>query len=142
VFLAEQAGPRGFARQAVIKRIHAHLAEDPVFVASFEQEARLAARLQHPHIVRTEDFGDDDGKLYIVLEYVQGDELASLAKHLNSVDQSLPLNLVLQIGVDIADALDFAHKMPDALGAPLETVHRDVSPQNIMLSGAYSRQLK
>jgi predicted ATPase/serine/threonine protein kinase/Tfp pilus assembly protein PilF len=141
VFLAEQIGPRGFARQAVIKRILAHLAEDPVFVASFEQEARLAAQLQHPHIVRTEDFGDDDGKLYIVLEYVEGDEVARLAKHLNSVGQGLPLNVILQIGVDIADALDFAHKMPDAQGVPLEIVHRDVSPQNIMLNSAGQAKL-
>jgi predicted ATPase/serine/threonine protein kinase len=141
VFLAEQAGPRGFARQAVIKRIHAHLAKDPVFTASFEQEARLAAQLQHPHIVRTEDFGDDDGNLYIVLEYVRGDELARLSKHLNSVGQRLPVNVVLQIGVDIADALDFAHKMPDGQGVPLEIVHRDVSPQNIMLNAAGQAKL-
>jgi predicted ATPase/serine/threonine protein kinase/tetratricopeptide (TPR) repeat protein len=141
VFLAEQTGPRGFARQAVIKRIHSHLAKDPVFTASFEQEARLAAQLQHPHIVRTEDFGDDDGNLYIVLEYVQGDELARLSKYLNSIDQRLPLSIVLQIGADIADALDFAHKMPDGQGVPLEIVHRDVSPQNIMLNAAGQAKL-
>jgi predicted ATPase/serine/threonine protein kinase len=134
VFLAEQAGPRGFARRAVIKRIHAHMADDPVFIGSFEDEARLAAQLQHPNIVRTEDFGEHDGQLYLVLEYVEGVELATLARSLHVAGQALPLRLVVQIGIDIADALHFAHHLCDPSGTPLNIVHRDVSPQNIMLT--------
>lgn len=136
VFLAEQSGPRGFARRTVIKRIHRHMAEEERFVKSFEDEARLAALLQHPNIVRTEDFGDDDGQLFLVLEYVEGEDLRTLCRRAEGDQDGLPLPVVLQVGLDIAEALDFAHKMTDAEGTPLAVVHRDVSPQNIMVTPA------
>ncbi|HBU48708.1 MAG TPA: hypothetical protein DEB46_10390 [Myxococcales bacterium] len=136
VYLAEQTGPRGFSRRAVIKRIHRHMAEEERFVKSFEDEARLAALLQHPNIVRTEDFGDDDGQLFLVLEYVEGEDLRTLCHRAEGSHNGLPLPVVLQVGLDIAEALDFAHKMTDNQGAPLAVVHRDVSPQNIMVTPA------
>ncbi len=134
VFLAEQSGPRGFVRQVVLKRMRAHLTKDKSFVLNFEDEARLAALLQHPNIVRTEDFGEHDGQLFMVLEHVHGDDLSCLARVTHGADQALPLNLVLQVGVDIADALEHAHKQVDSSGNPLQVVHRDVSPQNIMVT--------
>ena len=134
VFIAEQSGARGFVRQVVLKRLHAHLSEDPSFVRSFEDEARLAALLQHPNIVRTEDFGEHEGRLFMVLEYVQGDQLAQLAKVAHAQDKALPVQLILQLGVDVADALDHAHRLRDAQGKALHVVHRDVSPQNMMVT--------
>ena len=85
VFLAEQSGARGFARQTVIKRILMHRAEEPIFIKSFEDEARLAAKLQHPNIVRTEDFGDEAGQLYLALEYVPGEDLDSLERAFDAI---------------------------------------------------------
>ena len=134
VFIAEQCGPRGFSRRVVLKRIRDHLAKDDTFVRSFEDEARLAALLQHPNIVRTEDFGEHDGQLFMVLEHVLGDELTDLSKAAHAHDQALPLQLILQVGVDIADALDHAHKQCDTDGKDLGVVHRDVSPQNMMIT--------
>jgi predicted ATPase/serine/threonine protein kinase/Tfp pilus assembly protein PilF len=134
VFLAEQTGPRGFARQTVIKRILMHHAEEPEFVKSFEDEARLAARLQHPNIVRTEDFGDHDGQLFLALEYVPGEDLDTLSRSAEGQDIGLPPAVILQVGVDVAEALEHAHTLSDENGDALDVVHRDVSPHNIMVT--------
>jgi serine/threonine protein kinase len=139
VWLAEQSGPRGFVRKTVVKRIHPHLSAEEDFVTSFEDEARLAAKLHHPGIVRVEDFGDDDGVLYMALEYVDGDDLSKLMRHGRNRTEPLPLNLILQVGVDIAEALAYAHDLCDDEGQPLNIVHRDVSPQNILVQRGTGR---
>ena len=141
VWLAEQVGPRDFVRRTVLKRIHAHLADDEKFVRAFEDEARLAARLQHPNIVRIEDFGEDAGSLFLVMEYVGRWDLRSLVNQAQGAGIPLPFNLVLQLGAQIADALHYAHHFCDEEGAPLRIVHRDVSPQNIMLTDAGQAKL-
>jgi len=141
VWLAEQVGPRDFVRRTVLKRIHAHLADDQKFVRAFEDEARLAARLQHPNIVRIEDFGEDAGSLFLVMEYVGRWDLRSLVNQAQGAGFPLPVNLVLQLGAQIADALHYAHHFCDEQGAPLQIVHRDVSPQNIMLTDAGQAKL-
>ena len=140
VWLAEQVGPRDFVRRTVLKRIHAHLADDEKFVRAFEDEARLAARLQHPNIVRIEDFGEDAGSLFLVMEYVGRWDLRSLVNQAQGAGIALPVNLVLQLGAQIADALHYAHHFCDIEGESLRIVHRDVSPQNIMLTDAAPSQ--
>ncbi len=141
VWLAEQVGPRDFVRRTVLKRIHAHLADDEKFVRAFEDEARLAARLQHPNIVRIEDFGEDAGSLFLVMEYVGRWDLRSLVNQAQGAGIALPVNLVLQLGAQIADALHYAHHFCDIEGESLRIVHRDVSPQNIMLTDAGQAKL-
>jgi serine/threonine protein kinase len=134
VWLAEQQGPDGFARRTVVKRVHAHLAEQEGFVASFRDEARVAALFHHPNIVKVEDYGEHDGLPYLVLAWVDGRDLRSLATEVNGQDERLPTRLILTIGVQIAEALDYVHKLTDDQDRPLSIVHRDVSPQNIMVT--------
>lgn len=130
VWLADQHGPQGFMRRVVIKRIHEHMAQQQEFVTRFEDEARLAGLLKHPNIVRVDDFGDHQGTLYLVMEHVEGTDLPALTERVGQ----LPLRIVLQIGVDIAKALAYAHELSDLEGKALKVVHRDVSPQNIMVT--------
>ena len=134
VWLAEQKGPGDFARRLVIKTIHAHLAEDHSLVTAFADEARLAGLLHHPHIVRVEDFGEENGRPYLVMEYLEGHNLKQLATLANGLDTKLPERLVLQLGIQVAEALGYAHQLRDENGTHLAVVHRDVSPQNIMLT--------
>ena len=134
VWLAEQHGLRGFRRRAVIKRIHAHLADNTDFVASFEDEARLAAQLDHPHIARVEDFGETDGTLYLVMEYVQGWDLKALGQLGEGLGTGVPTPLILKVIAETARALHYAHEVTDLDGQALKVVHRDVSPHNIMVT--------
>jgi serine/threonine protein kinase len=133
VWLAEQRGPGSFVRRLVIKTIHAHFAEDENLVTAFADEARLAALLHHPHIVRVEDYGEHNGRPYLVMEHLQGQNLKQLASLANGQNLRLPERLVLQLGIQMAEALHYAHQLNDDRGQPLGVVHRDVSPQNIML---------
>ena len=133
VWLADQMGPRGFRRRCVIKRIHNHLNAQEDFVARFEDEARLAAMLRHPNIVRVEDFGDEDGTLFMALEYIEGWEFADLLRRGSKSGNRIPDALALEVIMQIAEALDYAHSLRDQSGQPLRIVHRDVSPQNILI---------
>ena len=134
VYLAEQLGPEGFTRKAVIKRLLNDKQLSRKAMVGFADEARLAARLQHPHIVRTEDFFEYDGNYHLVLEYIPGETLQHLSRCAHSIDTTLPPAALVQIAIDIAEALDFAHALVDDDGEPLGIVHRDVSPQNIMVT--------
>ena len=133
VWLAEQKGMRGFARRVVIKQMLRHLAEDREFVRRFEDEARLAALMTHANVVRVEDFGEADGIPFLVMEHIEGEDLVVLAERANQQNTRLPMRLVIQIGVDIARGLHAVHHLVDYDQNPLNVIHRDVSPQNIML---------
>jgi serine/threonine protein kinase len=117
----------------VIKRIHNHLNAQEDFVARFEDEARLAAMLRHPNIVRVEDFGDEDGTLFMALEYIEGWEFADLLRRGSKSGNRIPDALAIEVIMQIAEALDYAHSLRDQSGQPLRIVHRDVSPQNILI---------
>lgn len=134
VYLAIQRGLHGFARPVVIKRILPHLACDRDFVQMFLDEARLAARLHHPNIVQILDLGSEDGEYFIAMELLEGENLAELAL-LAEVDQETPFPplLAAAIGAEVAEGLEYAHTLQDASGNPLHLVHRDVSPQNIVV---------
>jgi eukaryotic-like serine/threonine-protein kinase len=110
-------------RRVAIKILHEHYASDPEYLERFRREARAVARLSHPNIVTVIDRGDDDGRQYIVFEYVEGENLKELVLH----SGRLPVRRALELALAIADGLSFAHERG--------LVHRDVKPQNVLLSG-------
>src|SRR5580658_1044953 len=133
VFLARLSGVGGFQRFVAIKRLHPHLAREPEFIEMFLDEARLAARIHHPNVVPILEIGTSEEGYYIVMEYVEGDTLAHLLTHCTKRGQRLPLNVALRIVTDMLAGLDAAHELKDDDGKSLEIVHRDVSPQNVLV---------
>ncbi len=126
-------GEGGFMRTVAIKRLHAHVAKDPDLAALFLDEARLVARIDHPNVVKTLDVVRDEGELLIVLEYVLGESVSTLAKAHGARGERLPIPVVLALAGDALHGLDAAHDACDERGEPLRIVHRDVSPQNLLV---------
>lgn len=138
VYLARRAGPHGFQKFVAVKRILPQYARDPDFVAMFIDEARVCARLGHPNIVQVFDFGEQDGELYMAMEYVDGTTGARLIRGAAAVGEDIPLDVCLHTALSVLRALDYAHGARDDAGRPLHLVHRDVSPGNVLIdrSGA------
>ncbi|RKH69677.1 serine/threonine-protein kinase [Corallococcus aberystwythensis] len=135
VFLAKAAGPRGFEKTLVLKRILPHLAEDEAFVEMFLGEAQLAARLDHPNVVQIFDFGEVDGSYFLAMEFIDGPTLRRLIKRSMELKQPLPLGVCAKMVAAAAEGLAFAHELADPeTGAPLGLVHRDISPENVLVS--------
>src|SRR5215472_13646045 len=126
-------GPAGFARTVAIKRLHAHFAKDPEFVAMFLDEARLAARVVHPNVVPTLDVVALDGELFLVMEYVQGEALSRLWRALRERDERIPHRVVASCLTGVLHGLHAAHVATSERGEPLGIAHRDVSPQNVLV---------
>src|SRR5580704_13437939 len=126
-------GGEGFARTVAIKRLHPHLAEDPEFRATLIDEARMAARIHHPNVVPTLDVVTADGELMLVMEYVRGESLARLLKIERARSRRVPLHIVSAIGSGSLNGLHAAHEATSDSGEPLGIVHRDVSPQNLLV---------
>ncbi len=122
----------GFQKLVVIKLLRAELAEEPEFRQMFLAEARLAARLNHPHVVQTYDVGEDDGRYYLAMEYVEGQTLETVRRALDA-PRFFSLRMQLQILVHVLAGLHYAHELADYDGKPLNVVHRDVTPSNILL---------
>ncbi|HHH11649.1 MAG TPA: serine/threonine protein kinase, partial [Sorangium sp.] len=131
VYLGCSRGPGGFERLVAIKVMHDHIADDPAARAMFLDEARLCARIRHPNVVATLDVADD-GR-FIVMEYVEGSALDGLLRQPSGGGGALPLAVILRIISDVLEGLHCAHELCDAAGAPLRLVHRDVSPQNVLV---------
>jgi serine/threonine-protein kinase len=138
VYLARRAGPHGFQKVVAVKRILPQLAQDQDFVAMFVDEARVCARLAHPNIVQVFDFGEHDGELYMAMEFVDGTTAARLVRAAASRGEEVPLEAALYIALSVLRGLDYAHNARDDEGKPLDLVHRDVSPGNVLIdrSGA------
>lgn len=149
VYLARRAGPHGFSKLVAVKRILPQLARDADFVAMFVDEARVCARLCHPNIVQVFDFGEHPvvgpdpneplpPELYMAMEYVDGTTGARLIRAAAARGEDIPLEVSLHIALSILRGLEYAHNAKDEHGKPLELVHRDVSPGNVLLdrSGA------
>ena len=134
VFRAEQSGAHGFSKEVVIKRILPHLAEDPRFVEMFLREARLAAGINHPNVVQIYDVGEVDGAYYIAMEYVDGLTVRALARRLWSQNRPLPLEIACGIIADAARGLEVIHSATGPTGRALDIVHRDISPDNLMIT--------
>lgn len=118
-----------------IKRPHAHLTEEPSFRKMFVAEARLASLIRDPNVVGVRDVLEADGELLMVMDYVEGVTLAELVTAANDQGHRVPISVVVRVLVDAARGLHAAHEMCGADGRPLNIVHRDVSPQNIMIGG-------
>ncbi len=133
VFLARLGGVAGFQRFVAIKRLHPHLASDRDFIQMFLDEARIAARLHHPHVVPILEIGESEKGYYLVMEYIEGDTLARLMARSAQSGNALPTRVAVRAAIDALAGLHAAHEMTDDEGKPLEIVHRDVSPQNILV---------
>lgn len=133
VYLGRMRRPMGFARLVAIKAMHPQYAKDPSFATMFTDEARLTARLRHPNIVPTLDIIADGGHLLIVMEYVEGESLAGLLKLVRDANDRIPAEVACAIIHDLLLGLHEAHEAHDDDGQPLAIIHRDVSPQNVII---------
>ena len=135
VFLAKAAGPQGFEKTLVVKRVLPHLVEDPSFVEMFFSEARLAALLNHPNIVQIFDFGESGGTYFLAMEYIDGPNLRTLCKRAQAAGIPLPVQLCAKMISLACEGLAYAHEFVDpGTGEPLGLVHRDISPDNLLVS--------
>jgi len=134
LFLAKQSGLKGFEKVLAIKKILPHLTQDPEFVSMFVNEGKLAALLTHQHIVQIFDLGHVDGVYYMAMEYVMGKDVRTLTAKNRERQGRLPVDYALLIVSQVASGLDYAHRKKDLNGRDLNIVHRDVSPQNILVS--------
>ncbi len=133
VHFGRVGGPAGFVRRVAIKRLHAHFARDPEFVAMFLDEARLTARIHHPNVVATLDVVAQKGELFLVMDYVQGESLARLLKAAWGGPSPPAPRVTLSILAGTLYGLHGAHEAKGEGDEPLGIVHRDVSPQNILV---------
>jgi serine/threonine-protein kinase len=131
IWKARIHGPRNFQRQVVVKRILPHLCLDPELVDMFTAEAMLSGQLNHANIVQVFEFAEEQGELYLAMEYVQGVNLAELLKRLDGVP--IPVGMAAYLVRDLALALGYAHALTDEEGRSLSIIHRDVSPSNVMV---------
>lgn len=133
VHLAQILGGAGFARLVAIKRMHPHVASEPHALAMFRDEARLSARVRDPHIVATIDVVEHEAELLLVMEYVHGATLSLLTRSAKTDEAPVPLNIAVAIVLDMLSGLQAVHEATDERGQPLSIVHRDVSPQNLLV---------
>ena len=134
-FKARRSGVEGFQKIVAIKKILPHLADNEQFIAMFADEAKLAAQLSHPNIIHIFDLGKiEAGGYFIAMEHVDGRDLRGILQTAREVATPIPVPLAIYIASKIASALDYAHRRRDADGRELGIVHRDVSPQNILIS--------
>ena len=134
VFLAKRIGMKGFEKLLAIKRILPQFSENEEFIAMFIDEAKLAAKLTHRNIVQIYDFGSQQGSYYIAMEYILGKDLRSILKKSKERGERLPLAQCAYIIGEAAKGLEYAHTLRDHFGKPLQIIHRDISPQNILIS--------
>lgn len=134
VHLARQIGLEGFEKLVVLKRIQAQFAEDPEFVTMFLDEARTAADLRHPNVVDIYEVGEHEGNYFIAMEYIHGQSVRKLQRDLAAKGVQMPIALAAHLVLESARGLDYAHNKADLQGRALGIVHRDVSPQNILVS--------
>lgn len=134
VYLSYVAGPAGFRKLCVIKRLHPHLEDEPGFLDMFLDEARLAARLNHPNVVQTYEVGEVDASHFIAMEYLEGQGLDRIRQRCIRSETKLPPPVVANLVVEALEGLNYAHNLKDFDGADLGVIHRDVSPQNVFVS--------
>jgi serine/threonine protein kinase len=137
VFRAQRTGAAGFARTVVVKRILSQYTSDPSFVSMFVNEAKIAAQLHHPNIAQVFDLGEHNGEYFMVLEYVRGTDLLGILRRLAKetvTDRAIPPAAAAYIARELCRGLAHAHAHVGPDGAQQPIIHRDVSPQNVMVS--------
>lgn len=134
VYEAVQHGAVSFTKRVAIKRIHPEVVKRPEFLQNFVGEAKLVAQLVHTNIVQTYQLGENEGTPFIVMEYIDGTDLLQLLAAHASRDFRLPISIAVFIASRVCRGLSYAHIKRGMMGEPLGIVHRDISPQNIMIS--------
>src|SRR5438067_10395399 len=134
VFLSVARGQMGFNKLAVIKRLRQALAEEAAFRNMFLDEARLAARLNHPNIVHTYEVGEQNGVYFIAMEYLEGQSLNKVLKETLRRNEAMEPEICARVVADALAGLGHAHELRDYDGRPLNIIHRDVSPHNIFVT--------
>jgi eukaryotic-like serine/threonine-protein kinase len=134
IFLARAAGMLGFQKPVVIKRILPHLANRQDFVRMFLDEARIATTLNHPNVVQSFEVGVHGRNYFIAMEYLAGEDIRSIWRRLQKTGGRMPLPHVLDVVIGVAAGLHYAHEKKDDDGKPLQIVHRDVTPQNVIVT--------
>ena len=141
VYLAKMIGKSDFAKLAVVKRLKINDAEDTEIAKMFADEARLSARLNHPNIVQTFEVGEDTEGPYLVMEYLEGQPLSRIRSRSRRRGMPLPRTIGLHVLKEALTALSYAHQLCDHDGEPLHVVHRDVSPENVLVTYAGTTKL-
>ena len=136
IYLGKKLGVDGFEKEVVLKQLLPEFTSDPKFIDLFLREARISASLDHANIVHTIDLVAAERDFFIVMEYVRGGDLRTLMKRAKRRGKPLPPQVALHVGRGILDALGYAHARTSPDGQPLKLIHRDVSPSNILVSGA------
>jgi serine/threonine protein kinase len=134
VFRAESEGLQGFKKQVAIKRVLPHLSEKKKFISMFLDEARLSAHLSHSNCVQVFDIGVGDNAYFIVMEFVDGANLKTIAESLRKAEKEFPAHYVAFIAQEICKGLSYAHELVDPQGNDLHIVHRDMSPPNVLIT--------
>ncbi|MBI3595943.1 MAG: protein kinase [Nitrospirae bacterium] len=134
LFMAKQTGLKGFEKMMAIKRILPNLTEDAEFISMFINEAKLAALLTHQNIVQIFDLGHVENSYFIAMEYVMGKDLRTILQRARALNLLMSIGHALLIITKVCAGLDYAHRKKDLTGRDLNIVHRDVSPQNILVS--------
>ncbi|MEM6995066.1 MAG: serine/threonine-protein kinase [Myxococcota bacterium] len=134
LLLARAAAPGGVQKLVAIKRVRSEYASDEAFVTMFLNEARLAATLDHPNVVRTYDLVEDDGNFFMVMEYLHGESLGQILNTVVSAGAQVPVEHIITIALGVASGLHCAHERRGVDGRPLDIVHRDLSPGNVFVT--------
>jgi serine/threonine protein kinase len=136
VFIARKTGRAAFEKRVALKLLLPHLSQEPELVHRFLDEARIAAQMNHPNLVQVFDVGEADGRHYLAMALVEGVSLARLLKACQRLDEPLPLPMVRLVAIGLCEGLAYAHDLKDRNGRPLEVVHRDINPYNVLVSAA------
>ena len=135
VFRAKTSGVQGFEKEVCVKKILPHLTEDDSFVEMFVNEAKLAATLSYANIVHVHDLcRSAAGEFFIVMEYVHGKDLSDVIRAAQLAGREVPVDLAIHVGREMLKGLSYAHTKTDPEGAPLNIIHRDISPHNVLVS--------
>ena len=134
VWVARVQGKHGFEKLVAVKTILPHLANDPGFRDMFLDEASIASRIRHPNVADIVDLGEEGGTLYMVIEWINGDSWSKLHAAVQAAGQPFPIHILLRIAADACAGLHAAHELCDENGARLDVVHRDVTPQNVLIT--------
>jgi serine/threonine-protein kinase len=134
VWAARMKGTRGFQKLVAVKTMLPELSQEPQFEEMFLAEAELAARIRHPHVCEILDLGEQDGTIYIVMEWIDGEPLSALQRMASRAKIEVPMGVATRLVFNAAMGLHAAHELKNEMGDLVGLVHRDVSPQNILIS--------